>query len=138
MTKRLFEARALGHLAGEYEAAITRDPRHREHRDLGVLGIEIARIAVVERHALDGAVEMIGPAVIAAGELGCVAGLGRYHHRAAVGALIVDHAHTALVVAHHHNRPPPDAGGEVVAGLFHLALVADVDPGRAEDALHLQ
>jgi hypothetical protein len=29
-------------------------------------------------------------------------------------------------------------GGEIVARLFDLALVADIDPGGVEDAIHLQ
>ena len=93
---------------------------------------------MVERHRLELAVEVIGPAVIAAGELRRVALLGRHHHGAAVGALVVHHVQRAVVVAHHHHRLAADLGREIVAGIFHLALVADIDPGRAEQALHLQ
>ena len=55
-----------------------------------------------------------------------------------MGALVVDDAEFAFGIAHHHHRPAADLRREIVAGLFHLAFVADVDPGGAEDPLHLQ
>ena len=55
-----------------------------------------------------------------------------------MGALIVDDADFALGVAHQHDRLAADKAAEIVAGIFHLAFVADIDPGDAEDALHLE
>ena len=55
-----------------------------------------------------------------------------------MGALIVDDADGAVGVAHHHHRLAADEGAEIVAGIFHLAFVADIDPGDAEDALQLE
>jgi hypothetical protein len=81
---------------------------------------------------------MVGPAVIAAGEFRRVALFGRHHQRAAVGALVADHPHLSVAVAHQHDRLAPHLGGEIVAGVFDLALVADIDPGGLEDPLHLQ
>ena len=92
VAERFFQVRPVGRFAREDEAAIALHPRHRLHRHLRIADLEVARIAVVERHGLEPAVEMIGPAVIAAGEFVGVALLGRHHHRAAVGALVADHA----------------------------------------------
>src|SRR5262249_57603333 len=73
-----------------------------------------------------------------ANEFRRVALVGRHDHGAAVGALVVNHAHRALVVAHQHDRLAPHARGEIVAGLFDLALVPDIDPSGIEDPLHLE
>jgi hypothetical protein len=48
-----------------------------------------------------------------------VTAIGRHHHGAAMGALI-------------------DLREEIVAGIAHLAFMADKQPGHAENALHLQ
>ena len=132
------QARPVVAAAREHEAAIALHPRHLQHRELRILGIEVLRIAVIERHGLEPAVEMIGPAVIAAGEFRRVALVGRHHHGAAVGALVADHAYRSVGVAHHHHRLASDLGGEIVARIFDLALVPDIDPGGIEDPLHLQ
>src|SRR5262249_3602743 len=99
---------------------------------------EALRVAVIERHRLDPTVEVVGPTVIAAGEFRRVALVGRHDHRAAVGALVVDHTHGSLVIAHQNDRLASHARGEIVAGLFDLTLVPDIDPGGAKDAFHLQ
>ena len=93
---------------------------------------------MIERHRLDATVEMIGPTVIAAGELARVALVGRHHQSAAMGALVVDHMHRPLRIAHQNDGLAPHAGREIVARVLDLALVPDIEPSRAEDALHLQ
>ncbi len=55
-----------------------------------------------------------------------------------MGALIVDDADRALGVAHQHDRLAADEAAEIVAGFFHLAFVADINPGDAENALHFE
>ena len=132
------QVRAVGRFAREHEAAVAFHPRHRLHRHFRVADLEVARIAVIERHGFQPAVEMIGPAVVAAGELVRRALLGGHHHGAAVGALVADHAQFAVLVARHHHRMAADLRREIIAGLLHLAFVADVDPRLAEDARHLQ
>src|SRR5262249_4736370 len=132
------ETRSVARTAREDEAAVALHPRHRQHADLWVFRIEALRVTVIERHRLDAAVEVVGPNVIAAGEFRRVALVGRDDHGAAVGALVVDHAHRPLVVAHYNDRLAPHARGEIVAGLFDLALVPDIDPGGTEDAVHLE
>src|SRR5579883_2677895 len=44
----------------------------------------------------------------------------------------------AFGVAHQHDGFASDEGAEIVAGLFDLALVADINPRRAEDPLQLE
>ena len=92
VAEEFFQARPVRGFAGEDEAAIALHPRHLHHRGLRIVRIEIARIAVLQRHRLEPAVEMIGPAVIAALEFVGVALVVRDHHRAAMGALVVDDA----------------------------------------------
>ena len=67
-----------------------------------------------------------------------MARLGRHHHRAAVGTLVVEDAHAAVRLPHHEHRFQTDARLAEIAGLRHLAFMADIDPGAAEDAFHLE
>ena len=53
-----------------------------------------------------------------------------------MGALIVDDADLAFGVAHQHDRLAADESAEIVAGVLHLAFVADINPGSAEYALN--
>ena len=55
-----------------------------------------------------------------------------------MGALIVNDTNGAVGVAHQHDRLAADEGAEIVAGIFHLAFVADIDPGDAENPLQLE
>ena len=55
-----------------------------------------------------------------------------------MGALIVNDADGAAGVAHQHHRFAADEGAEIIAGIFHLAFMADIDPGDAENALQLE
>src|SRR5262249_2717445 len=64
--------------------------------------------------------------------------VGGHDHGAAVGALVVDYAHLSLVVTHQHDRLASHPRGEIVAGLFDLALVPDINPSGVEDAVHLE
>src|SRR5262249_6679253 len=95
-------------------------------------------VAVLQRHPLEPPIEMISPAVITAGEFGSIAPLGGHHERAAVGTLIMDNVNPSVSVADQHDRLAPDPGGEIVAGVFHLALVPDIDPGGAEYSFKLE
>src|SRR5262249_36377278 len=77
-------------------------------------------------------------AVVAAAILVGVAAVGGHHHRAAMGALVVHEPDRAIHVARQQQRLAADAGGDEVAGIFDLALVADVNPRHAEDTRELQ
>ena len=138
MAEEIFEARPVRGFAGKDEAAIAFDPRHLRHRGLRILRIEVARIAVLQRHRLEPAIEMIGPAVIAALEFLGIALVVGDDERAAMGALIVDDADFAVGVAHQNHRLLADEGGKIIARIFHLAFMADIDPGGAENALELE
>jgi hypothetical protein len=41
-------------------------------------------------------------------------------------------------VAHHDHRLAAEFGGDVIARIGHLAHMADIEPGAAENALHFQ
>src|SRR6516164_8340715 len=138
MAEEFLEARALGWLAGKHETAIAFHPSGGNHRRLRVVRIEVARIAVLQRHRLEPAVEMIGPAVIATLKFVGIAFVVGNDQRTAVSALIVDDANFAFGIANENHGLAADEGAYIVAGLAHLALVADIDPGPAEYPFHLR
>ena len=67
-----------------------------------------------------------------------VVGLAPADHRAAMGAGIDETVQFAGLVPGDHDRLPADVGGEVVAGVGHLAFVGQVDPVALEDVLDLE
>ncbi|KAG1318756.1 hypothetical protein G6F63_015070 [Rhizopus arrhizus] len=87
-------------------------------------------VALLQRDRQQAAVRLEGPGVIRAAEelAGVAAGIAR-HHRALVRAAVVQHAHALVAVADHHHGLVAHGGGDVVARIGHLAVVADVDPG---------
>ena len=85
----VLEARTMLRQAAEDEAAIARKPRHTPHCELGIGRIEVRGISLEQRRGLEPAIQVIGPAVIAAAKLGGVSGVGRHDHGAAMGALVV-------------------------------------------------
>jgi len=132
------ETWSVARVAREHKAAIALHPRHRQHGHFRIFGIEALRVAMIERHCLDAAVEMVSPAVIAADEFRRLALVGGHDHRAPVGALVVDHPHRALLVAHQNDGLAAHARGKIVARLLNLTLVPHINPRGAEDAVHFQ
>ena len=61
-----------------------------------------------QHHRFQPSIGMVGPAVVAAGEFVRVAFLGRDHHCAAVGALVVDHAHRGVLVRREKRGQPAE------------------------------
>jgi hypothetical protein len=53
-------------------------------------------------------------------------------------ALIMQNIDVSVGIAGHDQRLAADLGAEIIAGVFYLALVADVDPGDTEDVSHLE
>ena len=49
-SQEILKARTLGRLAGEDKATIAFHARDPDHRGLGIVRIEVARIAVLQRH----------------------------------------------------------------------------------------
>src|SRR5262249_43297794 len=95
-------------------------------------------ISVRQRGGLEAAVEVIGPAVVAAAEFGRVAAVRGDHHRAAMGALVREQLNGGGRVANEQQRLAPDPRRQKISGIFDLALVPDIDPCRAENSLELQ
>ncbi|MFZ3226999.1 MAG: hypothetical protein WA230_15985 [Xanthobacteraceae bacterium] len=76
--------------------------------------------------------------MVAALEFVGIARVVRDDERATVSALIVDDPDFTLSIAHQYDRFGADKGSEIVARLFHLAFVADIDPGNAKNPLELK
>src|SRR5437763_7688610 len=119
---------------GEDETAVVGHSGHRVQAQLGELP---RRIAGGERYRLQLAGAVVAPAVIRTDEaLGIAPALGT-DHRAAMRATVRQYM-DPIVVAHNDDRLPSHAAREVVAGVRHLALVSQHQPGAAEDALELK
>src|SRR5260221_8847160 len=133
------EVGALRGEAGEDEAAIVLDARHRHHREARVAGCEAgALIAVPKRDGVERAIGLVGPAVVAAAEgldvaLAIADDLG-----AAMAAAVIDNMHGTIRVPAHDDGLAADGRRQIVARLRHLAVMPDIDPGAPEDALHFQ
>ncbi|MNS44366.1 hypothetical protein D3C72_768080 [compost metagenome] len=85
------------------------------------------------------AVEFEGPGVIRAAEKFADTAVTVGHQFGAlVRAAVVQHADLLVGAAHHDHVLIANARGVIVAGVLHLAYMADVDPGVAVDTLHFQ
>src|SRR6185437_662332 len=125
--------------AGEDETAVILDARHVHHGKTRVLRIEAgALVTAFQRDGQERPVGPIGPAVIAAAEELDVAVAVADDLGAAVTAAIVEDMHGAVAVPAHHHGLAADRRRQIIARLRHLAVVTDIDPGAAEDALHLE
>ena len=138
VSEEILQIRPVRRFTCKHEAAIAFHPRYSRHCGVRIGGVEVVRVSMLQWSSLDAAVEVIGPTVIATGELGRVTAFGRDHKRAAVSTLIVDDVNAIVAIAHQHHRLAPDPGGEIVAGIFHLALVPDIDPGGGENPFELK
>src|SRR5262249_15954364 len=103
-----------------------------------ILRVEVLWIPVLERYRFQAAVEMIGPAVIAALEFAGVALVRSHHHRTAMGTLIVQDPNASASITHHEHRLPAHLRSKIVGNVPDLALVPDIDPGFAEDAFEFE
>jgi hypothetical protein len=99
---------------------------------------EVAGVAMLQWHRLQPAVQMIGPAVITTLKFVGIAFVVGDDQRTAMRALIMDDANFAFGIPNENHGLAADEGPYIVAGLAHLALVADVNPGAAEDPFHLR
>jgi hypothetical protein len=124
------------HQASEYEAAVFADARRARQRELFL--VETGSAAFRHRHRGEPAVGVEAPAVIAAVQPRRVALALVQHFGATMSAAVDQHVHAAVAVARHYYGLAPELGGNEVAGLRHLACVADEQPGAPEDPFHLQ
>src|SRR5262249_38733468 len=120
----------------EYEAAIL--PNARRACEAERRFVEIGGAAFRHRHGGEAAVGVEAPAVIATGQPRRVALALVGHLGAAVSAAIEQHIDAAVAVADHDYGLTAELDGDVIAGVRHLALVADEQPRAAEDALHFE
>src|SRR5882724_12634324 len=138
ISDEILEALPLRGQSQEDEAAIALHMRHLHHGRVGVLGIEIVRIAVIEWHGFQPSVEVIGPAVIATLEFIGAARVVGDDYRAAMGTLVMQRANLTVLSPHDDKRLARDTRTEIVAVMLDLTLVSDVRPGRTENARHFQ
>ena len=88
--------------------------------------------ALLEGHALERALQVIGPGVVDAGEA-----LGRFtlvikaDQGAAMGAAVLEGVDLARPIAGDHHRRVAHKGGAPVAGVRHIGLKAQEAPGRS-------
>jgi hypothetical protein len=76
--------------------------------------------------------------VVPAAEHPSVAGLGLYHLRAAVAAAVDENPHLVVFAAHQDNGRTTYWARLVVAWLWYLALVSNIDPGPMKNPVNLQ
>ena len=118
-------------MRAEDEAAVARDARHAsEARKLADAGIALGK-----RHPEQAAIEAIGPGVIRAAQLPQVAARLGDDARAAVGAAVVQQRKRSVLLPREDHFFRSQARQHIVAGGRHLALMSDVEPDAAEDAL---
>ncbi len=124
----------------EDEVAVHRHVAQRRHAAPRLAGLQPGTfVAGLQRHAHRRAVELVGPGVVRAAEVaaGVAGGVGD-ELRALVRAAVEEHADGAVGLAHHQQRPAGDVLREVVAGVRHLARVAEVVPGVGEEVAPLE
>ena len=91
--------------------------------------------AVLERHRLEVAFQVVVPGVIDAGEVAGMAAPIERDQRAAVRAAVLEGVDLVIEIARHDHRHRAHEGGAVVAGLLDLGFEAEEVPHRAfEDA----
>ncbi len=126
----------IGIERGKDETAIAVHAWHLRNVVLGI--VEVARITVRPRNGAQLSRVEIAPAVIRAGEYARRAPVLAAQRRAAVGTAIEQSTDLAVRVPQQNERPHPQPHGDVVVVGRNLALVAEIDPNRAEDVGHLQ
>src|SRR5271156_4046679 len=103
-----------------------------------VLAIQFVVVGLLQiRHASEPPVIAVGPAVIGAGKGGGIAGIGAAQPVATMTAYIQKSVNLPRCIAHHQNRVLAHIGGEEIARLRDLALVAQIEPAAGEDPLQL-
>lgn len=125
---------AVGGEAGEDEAPVG---AHARGAGETVGALVEAVIAPGIRNAQERAAQIVGPAVIGAGEGPGAPAVGRAHLGAAVHAAVHQHGHLAARPPHHDDGLGAEMTGHEIAGTGDLALVAHEHPAAMEDALHL-
>ena len=119
----------------EQKASVARDPGNPGQSV--VVGVEAGTEGFGKRDSQEPAVVGIHPAVIAAGEpLSRSAGFAT-HSGSPMAASVEQGMDLAVAVAGEDDGTQPETAGAEVVRLGDLGLVAQIDPGRAEDLAHL-
>src|SRR5581483_4995772 len=118
---------------GEEEAAIGVHAWQRRQAQL--LVVQDLVVPLLEGHALEAAVHVVGPAVVGAGEGLRVAALQLANGVPAMPAAVVEDIDAILLVADDDDRLLAYHAGTEVAGIGDLTLMADEDPLTVPDAV---
>ena len=113
-------------------------PGFRLHRDQPVLPALKIFHAVEFRHALQGPIQTVVPAMIGTMQNGRLPARLSHHRRGMMAAYVVKAAQHSVIAADHHNWLPGDAGSHKLARFFHLLHASYHLPGLAENGLGLE
>src|SRR5207248_9577626 len=112
------------------------DARHL--RDVELRLRKIAGVAVRPRHGAELAGVEIAPAMVGAGEDARRALVLAGERGATVGAAVEQRANFPVRVAQQNNRAQAKPRRYEIVVVRYLAVVAEIDPHRAEDVAHLR
>ena len=123
---------------GEHEAAVDGDAADPLHVVLRIVETEGVGIALAVRHRVERAVRPERPCMIRTTEHLGVAAVDHADPRATMRAAVLQHVDIAVGVTGDENLEGGEPGADEVARLFELALMGDINPQPAEDALLLE
>jgi hypothetical protein len=124
-------ARAVAAPGGKQQSLVAVHLRHRQ--ETPALPVQFATVEFFQVWQADQPpVVSVSPTVIGAGERRGIAGIGAAHQVAAMPADIQEGTRFALGIAHHQNRIFIHVGGEEIARLHDLALMAEEQPTAGE------
>ena len=128
------QRRCVGVEGGENQALVAVQLGHRGEAPLGL--VQLAVVGVLEvGNGLEGAVVAESPAVVGADKRGGVSGVGAAEPVAAVAADVQEGSDLAGPVADDQHRVLAHVGGEEIAGVGDLCLVAEEQPAAGKDLL---
>eukprot|EP01035_Chromulina_nebulosa_P008895 gene8896-biopygen7508 len=104
----------------------------------GLTGQRLAFSGGMRNTLIEDCVELVGPLVIGADQLGGRAAILRADAVAAMAAGVVESADDLILAAHDDNRIITDLGGEVISGARDFAVMADEQPVAIPDLLHVE
>ncbi len=125
---------------GEPEPPVIVDLRRAGHVEFRIVEIEIGTfVFALGRHAFQLAVQFERPGVVRAIKM--IPGIAftrRADLRTAMRAPVVKNVYLTVLAADHDDRLASDLRQIVIARVFDLAFMTDINPGALENALHFE
>ena len=136
LTKVFLQGRCIRVEGGEHQPLIALQLGHGNETPLG--GVQLVVVGFLQAwHGNELPVGAVGPAMVGADERGGVAGVSTANPVATVAAYIEESVDSAVLSARHQHRVFTHVGGEEVARLRDLGLMAQVKPAAGENLLQL-